>query len=181
MTDEPEQDESRPDRPKRLLLMRHAKSDWGDAGLTDHQRPLNKRGRRDAPAMGQWLVENDCCPTRILCSSAVRTRETFDRLQPQLEAKPDVFYSDLLYGATAETLARVVRREGDNATSLMVIAHNPGISELVSCLAGEYIGMSTAAIAVFESPVDSWDDFKFDKHCVPMKMIQFMRPKELSV
>jgi len=180
MTNESEQDESQPHQPKRLLLMRHAKSNWGGTGLSDHQRPLNKRGRRDAPAMGRWLAENDVWPARVLCSSAARTRETLARLQSELGAEPDVFYSDLLYGATAETLARVVRSEGKNAKTLMVIAHNPGMSELVSCLASEYIGMSTAAIAVFETHLDSWNDFKFDQHCVPMKMIHFMRPKELS-
>ncbi|EMI20588.1 phosphohistidine phosphatase, SixA [Rhodopirellula maiorica SM1] len=133
----------------RLILMRHAKSDWSDGGLSDHDRPLNKRGKRDAPQMAEWLREIDCLPNVVLCSSAVRTRETLERMQSSFGSDVVVSYSESLYLASPETISNVIASDHCDASTVMVLAHNPGMAYLVSQLAGQMVDMPTAAIAYF--------------------------------
>ncbi|SFB00395.1 phosphohistidine phosphatase [Poseidonocella pacifica] len=110
----------------RLILMRHAKSDWsGD--LTDHDRSLNARGRASAEALGNWLREKRITPGEILCSSARRTVETLERLNLN---GGHTNLSDVLYLAEAETLLHAIRK-GVSETQLL-LAHNPGIGELAN-------------------------------------------------
>ena len=113
---------------KQLILMRHAKSDWADPGLPDHDRPLNKRGRRAATALGHWMREAGLRPDQILCSSATRTQETCARLALPLE--PEHQYD--LYLAEASGMLRALRAaQGD---TVLMIGHNPGIAEFAASL-----------------------------------------------
>ncbi|PWJ10915.1 SixA phosphatase family protein [Jannaschia seohaensis] len=106
-----------------LILMRHAKSSWGDPMQEDHERPLNKRGREAAPRMGAWLRAQGFTPARILCSDAVRTRQTCAALGFDVppELRPDLY---LAGPGTILTLARAATE-----SPLLVIGHNPGIAE----------------------------------------------------
>jgi phosphohistidine phosphatase len=106
-----------------LILMRHAKSAWGDPEQDDHDRPLNQRGQASAARLGNWLRARGHVPARILCSDAVRTRETCERLALPLE--PELRQD--LYLAEAETILRIVAAAADRP--LLVIGHNPGIAE----------------------------------------------------
>ncbi|GAA3629566.1 histidine phosphatase family protein [Microbacterium awajiense] len=138
----------------RLVLVRHAKSDWGDPGLDDHDRPLNDRGRRDAPVMAARLAETGFRPDAILSSSALRARTTAgvfaEALGLAVQIDPE------LYGAPAATLLGAAAASG--AASVVVVAHDPGMSVLAGRLSDGGIGqMPTCAVARFEWVADSWD------------------------
>ncbi|MFD4868060.1 SixA phosphatase family protein [Streptomyces sp. NPDC058412] len=145
---------------RRLVVLRHAKSAWPD--VPDSERPLAARGRRDAPAAGRWLRETDCVPDLVVCSTACRTRETWDLVAAELGAAPaPVIYEARLYGASAAELLGVVREIPAQVRTLMLIGHNPGVQELVLSLAGEADGyvlqqtrtkFPTSAIAVLRVP-----------------------------
>jgi phosphohistidine phosphatase len=126
--------------------------------------------------MAQWLAEVDAVPDMILSSTSVRTRETTALMLHEWSAEPAVSFSESLYLATPETILKTIRSDGCDARRLMVIAHNPGITQLVSSLAKQEVEMPTAAIAVFQlGPID-WSTLKAG---TPMSLIHHMRPKAL--
>lgn len=137
-----------------LLLARHAKSDWGDVGLDDHDRPLDDRGRRDAPAMARTLQRAGVRPAVLLSSSAVRARETADVFANAFDV--DVTEQPQLYLAPPDRLLEAARASG--ADEVMVVAHDPGMSALVSRLAEREERMATCAVAVFTWHDGTWDD-----------------------
>ncbi len=159
-----------------LILMRHAKSDWGDESLPDHERPLNRRGKRDAPRMAAWLAGIDMVPDMILSSSSERTRETVTLMTEQWSTEPTTLFSQSLYLATPETIISTIRSDACDAIKLMVVAHNPGITHLVSSLAAEFVEMPTAAIAIFKISACDWSTLQTN---TPMSLLQSMRPKAL--
>ena len=119
---------------KTLILMRHAKSDWSTGEESDHARPLNRRGRASALALGNWLRGKGWLPDQVLCSTARRTRETLAGLGLEVEAD----YRDALYHAEVEALLEAVR--GATGGTVLIIGHNPGIGELAERLvAGEVV------------------------------------------
>ena len=148
----------RVDQSHRLVLMRHAKSDWGDNSLSDHDRPLNRRGMEDAPRMAQWIEENDLIPDQIICSSAERTRETVELMLQVWTQEPSWTSEESLYLAAPDTIVSTIRSGFAGAKTLMIVAHNPGMAYLASMLAGKGVDMPTAAIAVFEVPHKEWCD-----------------------
>ncbi len=120
-------------RPRRLVLLRHAKSAWPD--VPDHQRPLAPRGRRDAPAAGRWLQRQGCVPDLVLCSTARRARETWELAQAELGASPPVRYEQAIYGASADGLLAVIRAAPAATRTVLVVGHDPALPELALCLA----------------------------------------------
>jgi len=134
-----------------LTLMRHAKSSWHNQGQADHDRPLNKRGQRDAPLMASRLMQRGTAPSIILSSTAQRTRETTEHLLEVFgQPTPDVEYSDSLYLASPEALLNSICKLPDDTRHVMLIAHNPGIEELSAFLAGvTFDTMPTAAVRQF--------------------------------
>ena len=161
---------------RRLVLMRHAKSDWGDNSLSDHDRPLNRRGMADAPLMAQWLADNDLLPDQILCSSAERTRETVELMVQVWPGELSWSSADSLYLASPDTIMSMIRSGFSGAKTLMVVAHNPGMAYLASKLAGKGVDMPTAAIAVFQVNHSEWCDLDSK---TPLELTHFMRPKAL--
>ena len=161
---------------RRLILMRHAKSDWGDNSLSDHDRPLNRRGMADAPLMAQWLESKDLIPDQILCSSAERTRETVELMVQAWPREPSSESADSLYLASPDTIVSMIRSGFSGAKTLMVVAHNPGMAYLASMLAGKGVDMPTAAIAVFQVTNSEWCDFDSE---ISLELTHFMRPKAL--
>lgn len=134
-----------------LVLLRHAKSAWPD-GVPDTQRPLNDRGRRDAPAVGRWLREHVDGLAAVACSPAARTRETWELVSAELADPPGAAFDERIYGGTPGELLDVVHDLPDDAATALLIGHNPGMEELVALLSGEEPGMSTSALAVV-----TWD------------------------
>ena len=113
--------------PKRLFVLRHAKSSWDDPGLDDHERPLAPRGRRAVEVLSELLRASDIRPALVLCSTARRTRETLEGVDPGGETliEPD------LYAASAEQLIERLHRVPDDVDSVMVIGHNPALQIIV--------------------------------------------------
>ena len=149
---------------KRLILMRHAKAAF-PVGVGDHERPLAQRGHDEAPLAGRWLLDNGIVPDFILCSSALRTRQTCTWVCQQLGDKaPTPKLEDGLYAAGPERMLSVVNHVPETVTTLMVISHMPGIQELALGLASRdsdqeaYMDMAnaypTSAFAVLERAGD---------------------------
>src|SRR5260370_42359004 len=131
---------------KRLIVQRHAKSDWEAGATSDHERPLNERGRREAPSVGARLVELSAVPELALVSDATRTRETWDRIKgsfarTKMELEPSFYLAGL--DAVRERVARV----DDEIETVLVLGHNPGWEELASALAGKRVELKTAYAA----------------------------------
>lgn len=121
---------------KRLYLLRHAKSSWDDPSLDDHDRPLARRGRRAAELIAEHLQRERIAPSLVLCSSALRTRETLERVLPELDPA-SVRVERRLYGASAEELLARLREVPGGVGSVMLVGHQPAIQELALRLAGE--------------------------------------------
>ncbi|MDB1088410.1 histidine phosphatase family protein [Streptomyces sp. ACA25] len=122
------------DVARRIVLLRHAKADWPQ--VSDHERPLAERGRKDAPAAGQWLATAGVVPDLALCSTATRTRETWKLAVPELPQRPRTVYDERLYDATAGELIAVINEVDDEVTDLLLVGHNPGMHALAEALAG---------------------------------------------
>jgi len=118
---------------KTLLLLRHAKSAWPD--VPDHDRPLARRGRRDAPRMGRWLRAVGYVPDQVVCSTACRASQTWQLAQPALGAAPPAIFDDRVYEATAAQLLDVIRRTPAPVGTLLVVGHDPALPELARTLA----------------------------------------------
>ena len=142
---------------KRLIIMRHAKSDWSDLTASDHERSLNTRGQRSAAAMGAWIRDNTLRPDHVLCSDAARTKETFERLD--LGNVPATFTRNL-YLAEPEVMRHQLRNLGDGC--VMIIAHNPGCAMLAEMLAAkapnhpDFHRFPTGAAIVLEFETSTW-------------------------
>ena len=122
------------DTTRRLILLRHAKSDWPD--VPDLDRPLAKRGRRDAPRIGRWLHEHGYQPDVVVVSDAARTRQTWDLVAPELGESPAVHFEPRAYAASALTLLYLAQELPARYRTALLIGHNPGLSELATSLAG---------------------------------------------
>jgi phosphohistidine phosphatase len=121
------------DATRRLILLRHAKSDWPD--VPDRDRPLAKRGRRDAPRIGRWLREHGYQPDVVVVSDATRTRQTWDLVAAELGGSPAVRFEPRAYAASALSLLYLVQELPDRYRTALLIAHNPGLSDLAASLA----------------------------------------------
>ena len=120
-----------------LYMLRHAKSDWGDPGLGDFDRPLAPRGRRAAPAVAAWMNANGCAPEFVLCSTARRAAETWSLVSEVLDNAPEVEMTEDLYHASPQRLLALAQGIPDRHVSAMMIGHNPGFHSLAGALAGE--------------------------------------------
>ena len=139
------------DTPRRLMLLRHAKSDWPD--VPDHDRPLARRGKHDAPLIGRWLRDRGYLPEVVVCSDARRTRQTWKLVARQLGGSPAVRFDPRAYAASGPTLLYLASELPAACRSALLIGHNPGVSDLArSLLEPDEAGISfpTAAVAVLE-------------------------------
>ena len=141
---------------KKLLVLRHAKSSWKERGLSDHARPLNKRGKKAAPRMGQLLYEEDLVPDIILSSTAVRARDTADLVAEACGFEGEIAYLEDFYHAWPSDYLDGLRSLADDIQSAMVVGHNPGMELLLDALTGESERFPTAALALIQLPVDYW-------------------------
>ena len=141
---------------RQLFIMRHAKSSWNDPGTADFDRPLNQRGQAAAPRMGQRLEERDMRVDIILASTARRVRETIERLESTWDHQAQVIWEKQLYLASVPTLLEHVAALDTAWSRVMLIGHNPGLSDLVLHLSGDPIDMPTAAIIMLDGPTLSW-------------------------
>ncbi|MFB7589994.1 histidine phosphatase family protein [Streptomyces sp. NPDC056169] len=135
----PERGGSATARARRLVVLRHAKSAWPE-GVPDRDRPLGPRGLRDAPAAGRFLAETGEQPDLVLCSPARRARDTWELAAAELDGPPPTRHDPRLYGADAEELLDVLHAVPDEAGTVLLVGHNPGLEDLVLLLAAHGAG-----------------------------------------
>jgi len=161
---------------KTLLLMRHAKSSWKDSSLSDHERPLKKRGRRDSKRIAQELEKHDLYPHVILSSTATRAKETVEVIVDSLEYENRIIFSDELYMAEPEDFVNALSDLSDDDDTVLIVGHNPGMEAFLQIIDGEIESLPTAALAHLVLAIDSWQDLSLD---TMGDLIGLFRPKEL--
>jgi phosphohistidine phosphatase len=161
---------------KSLLVLRHAKSEWKDPDLEDHDRPLNERGRRDAGRMGRLLRDERLVPELIMTSTAQRARQTVERIVAASGYGGDVVTKRALYLAGPDTYVSALGALEDESRRVMVVGHNPGLEELVERLTGTATPMPTATLVEIALPVGHWRELNEETHG---KLQGVWRPREL--
>ena len=161
---------------KTLLLLRHAKSSWDHPDLVDHDRPLNKRGKRDLPRVGGLLVQAQLVPEHILTSTAVRARKTASGVADASGFTGEICRSEQLYLAAPRQIMALVRNLSDRHQRVMLVGHNPGLESLLAALSGSDRAMPTAALGHIELDISHWSDLQGD---VNAELINFWRPRDL--
>jgi phosphohistidine phosphatase len=161
---------------KRLYVLRHAKSSWDDASLADYDRPLNDRGLETAPFMGRLMRERGYLPDAVLSSPASRARTTAKLASEAAGGRSPILFDERIYEASPQTLVKVLSTVDDNASSAMVVGHNPGMEGLVRFLTGETAAMPTAGLAVMDLDIENWN--KIDQ--LSGKLVEVLRPKEVG-
>ncbi len=162
---------------KTLLLLRHAKSSWKEAGQADHSRPLNKRGLRDAPRIGALLGTQKIEPELIVSSSAVRALLTAEAVAEALDIEIPLIKEDALYLASSSAYIQCARYVDQGVQSILMVGHNPGISDLLFTLTGCDDPMPTAALAQIEFPIDDWKELSLETQG---NLVDLWRPKDLD-
>lgn len=168
-----------------IYLLRHAKSSWDDPGMEDFQRPLNKRGRHAARQMAEHFRHAGIRPEVVLCSTAVRTRQTLDLLKPALGEVPQS-YDGRIYEASRQTLLARLAELPAGTASVLVVGHNPGLERLALFLTDDHDDSAnlaalrekfpTGALAVLASDVDHWNDLA----AATCRLEGFVRPADLE-
>jgi phosphohistidine phosphatase len=163
---------------KTLLVLRHAKSSWRDSTLDDHERPLNKRGLRDGPRMGELLREHRLTPDVLISSDAVRARLTAEAVAEAAHYAGEILLDPRLYAASPDGILAVLRRVRETeAGTVMIVGHNPGLEALIAQLTGEQQDLPTAALAQIVLPIDRWRDLEVSTRGT---LVCLWRPKELT-
>ncbi|MCF8240602.1 MAG: histidine phosphatase family protein [Melioribacteraceae bacterium] len=149
---------------KRLILVRHAKSSWKDPDLADFERPLNKRGKRDAPLMAKLIAEKGEKPDVLISSPALRAYTTAREFAKQLDIKPKKLIMDEnIYEAGAHELMGLALKFNDEHNSVMLFGHNPGLTLLNNYLSAQRIdNIPTCGVVCIEFEIDSWKEIKIE-------------------
>lgn len=165
---------------RKLTLIRHAKSSWKYANLTDEDRPLNKRGRRDAPMMGQRLAERGVGIERLVSSPALRALRTAAAIGAAVGVPPDQLRIDpLLYSADTEQILEGIRSLNDSLQSVALVGHNPEMALLMERLACEPIGhVPTCAVAMFHFKTERWS--QVGQQRIRISHFEFDYPKNIN-
>ena len=170
---------------RRLMLLRHAKSDWSVPGARDQDRSLNARGRESAPKMGTYMARHGLVPDLIIGSPATRVTETLSLLLPAFEKQPKTMADARLYETDADEILKLIKETGRSVHSLHVAGHNPSLADLASLLmaSGDVDSRQrliekfpTAALAVIDFPLDDWSKI----HPKSGRLDRFVSPKALD-
>lgn len=161
---------------KTLLVLRHAKSSWKNATLADYERPLNKRGKRDAPRMGELIKQEGIVPDLIISSSAERALATAEAVALASGYESEIQTTRQLYHGWPDNYIEAIRSVPDEYVCVMVVGHNPGMESLVEELIGEWIRMPTAALVQIALEIDHWSDLDLESS---ERLVDYWRPKEL--
>lgn len=168
-------------KPKSLFILRHAKSSWEAGVASDFERPLNERGLRDAPKVAKAFAKRVQRVDQIYCSASRRTRETagffLEAFRPS--TTPDITYSDILYGAPLETLSNEVASAPDSLDSILVIAHNPGLTQWANSLHPQLMldNLPTCGLVGLQFSANSWSAILARMRS---ELIFYMTPKTLE-
>ena len=162
---------------KTLLILRHAKSSWKDTSSADHDRPLNKRGKQDAPRMGKFLRKQHLVPDKIISSTAKRARKTATAVAKACRYQGKVELTSELYHAGPGAYLAVLQNLPDDDQQVMVVGHNPGMEALVTHLTGRMETMPTAALAHVALPIKQWTELDYETQG---ELLDLWRPKALT-
>jgi phosphohistidine phosphatase len=163
---------------KTLLVLRHAKSSWKDQGLEDHDRPLNKRGRKAAPQMGKLIRDEALVPDLIISSTAVRAKTTAEAVAESSKCRGRILLDDRLYLAGPSAMVSLLNEiEDESLNRVMIVGHNPGQESLIRELTGRDERFPTAALARIDLPIETWKELALS---VRGELVHLWRPKELE-
>ena len=158
---------------KTIYFVRHAKSSWDDPALSDHDRPLNARGKRDALFMGKKLLQLGWIPEKIISSTAKRAKKTAKKINKSLNAGK-IELNKNLYLASPQTIFSVLRRQPEDTDRVMIVAHNPAMTEIINYFSKDFIpNVPTAGIFRVDFNIDDWAQINFQNG----KLIDFIYPK----
>jgi phosphohistidine phosphatase len=143
---------------KTLLLLRHAKSSWKKPDLPDHERPLNKRGKKEAPMVGAYLKESGLVPDLILSSNAKRAQDTAGAVAKACGYEGQVELYQDLYMSDPACYLDILHCQPTEANRVLVVGHNPDVEDLLTLLTEVQEHMTTAALAVINLPITRWDE-----------------------
>lgn len=160
---------------KTLLIMRHAKSSWDNPDWSDYERPLNKRGLKTAPFMGNIIYKNDIQPDLIIASAAKRAKQTAILVKESAQVEKPIQFEEKIYEASATTLLYLATEFPDKYQTILIIGHNPGIEEFIRLLTGDYCSMPTTSLAKVLLNIDSWKEIGLNKGFLET----VLRPKDL--
>ena len=162
---------------KNLLLMRHGKSSWKNENLTDHERPLKKRGRKDSRLMAMEIENRDIIPDLILASTAQRTRETVEVIINTLFHNIGLIYSDELYMGGPQDFINVLKQQAKDYSTVMIVAHNPGLAIFLDTYSEVFEDLPTAALGHLTLAIDDWKDISLE---TTGELTAFWTPKKLK-
>lgn len=162
---------------KTLLILRHAKSSWSHPELSDHERPLNKRGKHDAPRMGELIKQLDLVPEIIMSSTAQRAKQTAERVAEACGFDGSILLVPDFYHGEYETFLELLREVPDDVQRVMIVGHNPDLEEFLDELTDGYTRLPTAALAQVELPIQRWGDFN---ETVSGKLVGAWYPRDIS-
>ncbi|MCB9726972.1 MAG: histidine phosphatase family protein [Deltaproteobacteria bacterium] len=160
---------------RRLIVMRHAKSAWGTDATSDHERPLNGRGRHDAPLIGQELAELEWEPDAVWASDSTRTRETWELMSEAFADPPEVTLTRELYLGDLDAIRDVAAGWSPELHTVLVLGHNPGWEQAVGELTGRPVSMTTGNAVLLEGHGDDWTDALLGR----WRIAGILRPREL--
>ncbi len=159
---------------KKLLIMRHGKSDWGAGSQRDFDRPLNERGKKDAPRIGNELKSRNLTPDLIISSPAERAKMTAEKVAENSGYNKNIKWDESFYFGYFKEVINAVKKVDEQNETVLIVGHNPTWSSLVEHLSGEYFDMKTANVCIIEFE-GNWKDLK-EKKCT---FKNYISPKEL--
>ena len=159
---------------KTLILMRHAKSSWKDHNISDADRPLKKRGKKDTQAMAKIMLEKELVPQKIMASSAKRARRTAEILVEETKANITPEVLDQLYMAEIQVYMDLIKSLPDDLERVMIVGHNPDLECLVQMLSNQIESLPAGAMAVLSMPIKSWKDLSPEIKC---DLVDLYKPK----
>jgi len=163
---------------KTLLILRHGKSSWEFPELSDHDRPLNSRGKRDAPRIGRKLLKEGVIPQLIVSSPAVRAYSTAEKVAKTCGYDGEITVDPLLYGSGYTQYLSVLQVQNDQNDIIMLVGHNPHSEQLLELLTGKMTSMPTCSVAYVRLPIRTWKELKAQ---TKGELVNIWRPKELNL
>ena len=161
---------------KKLYIIRHAKSSWNDEDIEDFERPLNKRGKQNAPLMGEKLKEKEIMPDIIISSPAQRARSTVEIIAKKINYKQKIIFNEDLYEADVTTLHNILSKIDNEKSVVFLIGHNPELNMLAEVYVGFDENIPTCGVLEVEFNCDRWKDIGANN----AKLVSFDYPKKYS-
>ncbi|AYJ80069.1 phosphohistidine phosphatase [Aliarcobacter cryaerophilus ATCC 43158] len=146
---------------KELILIRHSKSSWDNPFLEDFDRPLNKRGEKNAPFIAKILKQKGLTPDLIISSPSKRTKQTLDFFLKEFDFKNEIIFEESIYEAPFENLLKVIKNIDDRYKTIFLFGHNPGLNDLVAFLLGSFEeNIPTSGVLKINFDIKKWENIK---------------------